>query len=321
MEHYLPWIILLSHMGVLLFLDFFVFHKKNEVPETSRALYESLFFIANGIFYTGVIYWLYANNYVGSELPQSTSDSVMDYITGYLIELSLSVDNLFVIAIIFKSYKIPLRYQHRLLFLGILGAMVFRAIMISLGIVLVHKLEGITIIFGLFLLYTAFNMLRKEELDEDDTGESRIAKLFNISKVMDGGKFITSVDGKRVFTPLFGALITIELTDLLFALDSIPAIFAITTDPYLVFSSNVFAILGLRSLYFFLANMLEKFHYLKYSVFAILIFVAIKLMTAMWFHIPSWFSLLFIAVSLGSGVWISILRIRHPQKHDHIDSD
>ena len=134
-------------------------------------------------------------------------------------------------------------------------------------------------------------------------------KLFRFSKELHGGKYITKVNGKTVFTALFGALITIELTDLLFALDSIPAIFAVTTDPFIVYSSNMFAIMGLRSLYFFLANMLDKFSYLKYSVFAILVFVSIKLMTASLLTIPEWFSLLFIGVSLSIGIYISTIKI------------
>lgn len=309
MSTYLPWVILFLHVALLLGIDFFILHKKNTVPNSRKALGESAFFVANALAFAGILYVLFQYDYVDNSQGIKASDAVVKYLTGYAIELSLSVDNLFVIALIFTNYKIPLAYQHRLLFLGILGAIVFRAILISIGLVLVHKIEGITIFFGLFLLYTAFNMLReeKEETENKETKKPKgIIKFFSISKELDGAKYRTLKDGKWVFTGMFGALITIEFTDLLFALDSIPAIFAITTDPLLVFSSNIFAIMGLRSLYFFLANMLEKFHFLKYSVFAILIFVSIKLMTAIWIEIPEWFSLLFIATSLAAGVWVSL---------------
>jgi tellurite resistance protein TerC len=153
-------------------------------------------------------------------------------------------------------------------------------------------------------------MLKKEAEHKEITEPKGIMKLFRFSKELHGGKYITKVNGKTVFTALFGALVTIELTDLLFALDSIPAIFAVTTDPFIVFSSNIFAVMGLRSLYFFLSNMLEKFVYLKYSVFAILLFVSLKLMTASLIDIPEWFSLLFIGISLGMGIYISTIKIK-----------
>lgn len=302
-----PWIILISHISVLLALDFLVLHKKNVKPTTRKAVLETLFFIANALLFAVVIYWIYSDSSV-SKL--SSGEAVIKYLTGYFIELSLSVDNLFVIAIIFTSFKIPTQFQHRLLFLGIIGALVFRALLISVGLVLINKIHGMNIVFGVFLLFTALKMLKKEDENEDPEKPKGIMKFFKFSKVLDGGKFITKVNGKKVFTALFGALISIELMDLLFALDSIPAIFAVTTDPFIVYSSNIFAIMGLRSLYFFLSTMLEKFHYIKYSVFAILLFVSIKLMTASLFNMPEWFSLLFIGAALGIGIWISVLMVK-----------
>jgi tellurite resistance protein TerC len=312
MEHSLSWIILFSHITILLCLDFFVFHKKKEVPNSRKAVFETIFFVTNALMFSVAIYWFYASGLVDNINDLSPGDSVVKYLTGYLIELSLSVDNLFVIAIIFSGFKIPRQYQHRLLFLGILGAIVFRAILIGVGLILVHKIHNITIFFGLFLLYTAFRMLKKEEEKASFGEEKGIARFFNISNKLDNGHFVTRIQGEKVLTALFGALITIEFTDLLFALDSIPAIFAVTTDPFIVFSSNIFAIMGLRSLYFFLANMLEKFKYLKFSVFSILIFVSLKLITASWVEIPEWFSLMFIGISLGIGIWISILKAKSP---------
>lgn len=308
MGNALPWIILIVYIALLLGIDFFVLHKKNQQTDTKRAIFETIFFVTNALLFSVLIYFFYKNEYVANINNLSPSESVIKYLTGYIIELSLSVDNLFVIAIIFSGYKIPNQYQHKLLFLGILGAIIFRAIMIGIGLILVHKIHGITIIFGLFLLYTAFKMLKKEEMAEIEEPKG-ISKYFNITNKFDNGHFRTEINGKKVFTAMFGALITIEFTDVLFALDSIPAIFAVTTDPFIVFSSNIFAIMGLRSLYFFLASMLEKFMYLKYSVFSILIFVSVKLITANWVDIPEWFSLFFIGISLAIGIWISILKM------------
>lgn len=310
MEHTTPWIILILYVIILLLIDFFILHKKNRVTTVKRAIFETIFFVANALLFTGLIYYFYDNALVENVNNLKPTQAVVKYLTGYIIELSLSIDNLFVIAIIFTSFKIPTQYQHKLLFLGILGAIIFRAILISVGIVLINKIHGMSIIFGLFLLFTALKMLKKEAEHQDTEEPKGLKKLFRFSKELHGEKYITKVNGKRVFTALFGALITIEFTDLLFALDSIPAIFAVTTDPFIVYSSNIFAIMGLRSLYFFLSNMLEKFIYLKYSVFSILVFVSIKLMTANWIVIPEWFSLLFIGVSLGIGIYISTIKIK-----------
>ena len=310
MENITPWIILITYVLALLLIDFFILHKKNRETSVRRAIFETIFFIANALIFSGFIYWFYDTSLVANVNNLEPAQAVVKYLTGYIIELSLSVDNLFVIAIIFTSFKIPRQYQHNLLFLGILGAIIFRAILISVGLILINKIHGMNIVFGLFLLFTAIRMLKKEAEHKEVNEPKKIMKLFRFSNELHDGKYITKVNGKRVFTALFGALITIELTDLLFALDSIPAIFAVTTDPYIVFSSNIFAVMGLRSLYFFLSNMLEKFVYLKYSVFAILLFVSLKLMTANLIEIPEWFSLLFIGISLLSGVYISTINIK-----------
>lgn len=305
-----PWIILITYVLALLLIDFFILHKKNRDTSVRRAIFETIFFIVNALIFSGFIYWFYDTSLVENANNLEPAQAVVKYLTGYIIELSLSVDNLFVIAIIFTSFKIPRQYQHNLLFLGILGAIVFRAILISVGLILINKIHGMNIVFGLFLLFTALKMLKKEAEHKEVKEPKGIMKLFRFSNELHDGKYITKVNGKTVFTALFGALITIELTDLLFALDSIPAIFAVTTDPYIVFSSNIFAVMGLRSLYFFLSNMLDKFVYLKYSVFAILLFVSLKLMTASSIEIPEWFSLLFIGISLLSGIYISTINIK-----------
>ena len=305
-EKLIPWIVLVVYLISLLLIDYFILHKKDKIPTVKKALFETLFFIANALIFSGILYWCYDNSLIANINNLSPAEAVTKYITGYLIELSLSIDNLFVIAVIFTSFKIPNHLHHKLLFLGILGALLFRAILIGLGLLLIDKIEGITIFFGLFLLYTAFKMLKKE--DEDKPKSKGLLKYFRYSDKLDGNKFISIVNNKKVLTPLFGALITIEFTDLLFALDSIPAIFSITTDPFIVYSSNIFAIMGLRSLYFFLSDMLGKFSYLKYSVFLILVFVSFKLIMASYIHIPEWISLLFIATSILGGVIFSMIK-------------
>jgi len=307
------WTLLIVFILILLAFDLLVLHRKGEAPTNRRAAIESSFLVTIALSFSVAVYFIYRDGLIDNPEALTANDAVLKYISGYLIELSLSVDNLFVIAMIFKSFSIPMKYQHRALFWGILGAIVFRGIMIAIGVVLVQKVSWMTYIFGAFLIYTAFKMLD----DREDTGESalrrQIRKTLNISPHLEGEKFFIRRQGVLLATPLFAALIMIEFTDILFALDSIPAILGVTTDPFIVFSSNIFAILGLRSMYFFLANMLEKFKYIKYSVFAILIFVGIKLFLLHFFHFPEWFSLAFIALSLGVGVLVSI---RHMNDED-----
>jgi tellurite resistance protein TerC len=236
--------------------------------------------------------------------------ATLKFITGYLIELSLSIDNIFIIAVIFASFKIPQKYQHRVLFWGIIGAIAFRGLMIFFGVILINKFSWMTYIFGAFLLFTAVKMLLKGEEEEFNPKKSfvyrNLRKILPITTHIEGEHFFVKRKHITAATPLFVALIVIEVMDMLFALDSVPAILAITSDPFLVFSSNIFAILGLRSMYFFLANMLEKFSYLEYSLIAILTFVGVKMLLVHYYKFPEWVSLGFIAISLIIGIVISI---------------
>ena len=293
---------------ILLMVDLLLLHKKGKPITHKKVAIETLLWVTIAGAFSFVIYWVYNAQLIDNRNQLLPSEAVIKYITSYLIELSLSVDNLFVIAMIFSSFKIPIKHQHKVLFWGILGAIFFRALMIWAGVILIHKLSWITYVFGTFLLFTAFKMLVKEE--EDQTKPSKfksfLYKHLKVSNTLNGENFWVIENGVKMVTPLMVALIMIELTDLLFAVDSIPAILAVTTDPFLVFSSNIFAVLGLRSMYFFLANMLEKFHYLKYSVFAILVFVSLKLITLHFYKFPEWFSLVFIAVCLLLGILVSL---------------
>ncbi|WP_339654426.1 TerC family protein [Flavobacterium frigidarium] len=301
-------------VAILLFLalDLGVFNKTPHIISTKEASKWTAIWVSISFVFSGVIYWLYDNAYIANPDGLKPTVAAMKFITGYLIELSLSVDNIFVIAIIFAAFKIPKKYQHRVLFWGILGAIVFRGLMIYFGVMLINKFAWTTYIFGLFLLYTAINMLFSKDEDQFDPKKSfafrMIKKVIPITNTIEGEHFFVRRKHINAATPLFVALLVIEVMDVIFALDSVPAILAITSDPFLVFSSNIFAILGLRSMYFFLANMLEKFSYLEYSLIAILSFVGLKMLLHDFIEIPEWASLGFIALSLVVGIIISLVK-------------
>jgi tellurite resistance protein TerC len=235
----------------------------------------------------------------------------LEFVTGYLIELSLSVDNLFVFLLIFSYFKVPARFQHRVLFWGVMGALIMRLTMIFIGAALIQRFHWIIYIFGAFLVYTGIKMFRQEEVDihpDQNPVVRLVTRFLPISKVYDEEKFFTVQNGKRTGTLLLLVLIVVEVTDLVFAVDSIPAIFAITRNTFIVYTSNVFAILGLRSMYFLLAGVVEKFRYLRYGLAIVLTFIGIKmLVTALGVHIPIWFSLAFVATVLLGSVAASLL--------------
>lgn len=304
------WICFLVAVFIFLALDLGVFNKNPHIISTKEASMWTAIWVSLSFAFSGVIYWLYQNGYVANPNELKPAVATMKYITGYLIELSLSIDNIFVIAVIFASFKIPQKYQHRVLFWGILGAIVFRGLMIYFGVMIINKFSWTTYLFGGFLIFTAIKMLFNSEEDDFEPKESFIykalGKVMPLTSETDGEKFFVPTKKGKAATPLFVALIVIEVMDVLFAVDSVPAILAITSDPFLVFSSNIFAILGLRSMYFFLANMLEKFSYLEYSLIAILTFVGIKMLIVHYYKFPEWVSLGFIAISLITGVLVSL---------------
>lgn len=308
------WILFFVLVFAILALDLGVFNKKPHIISTKEASKWTAIWVTVSFLFSGVIYWLYGTDFIANPNQLSQSDASLKFITGYLIELSLSVDNIFVIAIIFASFKIPQKYQHRVLFWGILGAIIFRGLMISFGVALINKFSWTTYLFGAFLIFTAVKMLLSKDEDDFEPKDSFIyktlGKLIPITSEHDKERFFIKIDGRKAATPLFVALIVIEVMDVLFAVDSVPAILAITSDPFLVFSSNIFAILGLRSMYFFLSNMLEKFSCLEYSLIAILSFVGIKMLAHDYIHIPEWASLGFIAVSLLAGVLASLQKAK-----------
>jgi len=313
------WTLFIIMIIVFLAIDLGVFNREAHVISVKEASYWTALWVSLALLFTFVIYYIYVNELVANPTDLTPYDAAINYVTGYLIELSLSVDNIFVIAVIFSSFKIPQKYQHRVLFWGILGAIIFRALMIFFGVVLINRVSWMIYVFGVFLIYTAYKMLTSND-SEFDPRDSFVFKLIRkvipVTQDFEGEKFFVKKNQIRAATPLFIALIVIEVTDVLFALDSVPAIIAITSDPFLVFSSNILAILGLRSMYFFLSNMLERFVYLEYSLIAILTFVGIKMLLSHSYHIPNLLSLGFILCCLILGVVTSLLKATPSEKKD-----
>lgn len=310
------WITFFIIVIVILSLDLGVFNKTPHIISTKEATKWTAIWVTVSFLFSGVIYWIYSKSLIDNPDGLNPAAASIKYITGYLIELSLSIDNIFVIAIIFTAFKIPQKYQHRVLFWGILGAIFFRGLMIYFGVLIIHKFAWTTYIFGAFLIYTAVKMLINGDEDQFEPKKSfvykSLRKIIPISNHIDGERFFVKRKHITAATPLFVALVVIEVMDIVFAVDSVPAILAITNDPFLVFSSNIFAILGLRSMYFFLAHMLEKFSYLKYSLIVILTFVGLKMILQDYIEIPEWLSLAVIVISLLSGILISLQKNKTP---------
>lgn len=275
----------------MLAIDLGVVNRKAHVISVREALTFTSVLVVLAMAFAGFVYFAYENHWLELGTQVDRIDGVVNdgrlgavkFITGYLIELSLSADNVFVMAMIFAHLRIPAQYQHRVLFWGIMGALVMRGIMIVVGVALISRYHWILYVFGAFLLYTAIKMLFTKDEGHLETDEvfiiRQLRRFFPVTGQFNAHHFTAIVDGRRMLTPLAVALVLVEAMDLVFALDSIPAAFAITTDPFLVFTSNVFAILGLRSLYFALAGAIDKFRYLKTSLSAILGLIGIKMLT------------------------------------------
>lgn len=303
------WILFIVFVCICLALDLFVLNKEDHVISAQEAGKWTTLWVSIALLFGGVVWWIFDRGMVPNPTELTPGEALLEYVTGYLVELSLSVDNIFVIAVIFGAFKIPPQFQHRVLFWGILGAMVFRALMIVFGVVLIQRFDWIIYVFGAFLLYTAFAMLKDEE--DSDPRESwiykQVSKRLRITDDFHGHDFFIIKNGKRFATPLFMALIIVELTDVMFALDSIPAILAITQDEFIAFSSNIMAILGLRSMFFLVVGLLEKFRLINYSLAIILGFVGLKMLASHFIEIPSWISLIVIGVALAGGIIASRL--------------
>ena len=286
----------------MLAADLGIFNRKAHAPSFKEAAAWSAVWITLALIFNGVVFWAMG--------PQKG----VEWFTGYLLEKSLSVDNLFVFVLLFTAFRVEMQNQHRILYWGILGALVMRAVMILAGTALLNRFEWMIWIFGGFLVFTGVKMFFAKEGAQSDPTQSYLVKVFR--KVLpfdpEGGHthLMVKKGGKHYFTPMFLVLLMVEVTDLLFAVDSIPAILAVTRDPFTVYTSNIFAILGLRSLYFLLAKMMDSFHYLKVGLAVILTYVGIKMCIAEWVHIPIVLSLSIIALVLVVSMVASLRRVQ-----------
>lgn len=291
------WVALVAAITTLLVVDLLLVHRTPHEISIKEASIESAVWIAIGLAFSLVMLWW-----------QGTTASG-EYLAGYLIEKSLSIDNVFVWAVIFNYFAVPRKYQFRVLFWGIFGALVLRAIFIFAGVALLERFDWILYIFGAFLLFTAYRIAFHHEAEvhpEDNPVLKLVQKVIPSTPDLDGQRLFTRVRGRMVATPLFAVLILVETTDVVFAFDSIPAILAVSREPFIVFSSNAFAILGLRALYFLLAGMAGRFRYLNAGLGVILAFVGVKMLLAEVYHMPTALSLAVIAVVLTVTIWASL---------------
>jgi len=291
------WGALLAIIVVLLLIDLLVVHKEAHEVHTKEAAVESAVWIGCGLAFSLLIWWWFGGQATG------------EYMSGYLIEKSLSIDNVFVWALIMGYFRVPQKYQHRVLFWGIFGALVMRAIFIFAGVAIIERFDWVLYVFGAFLLYTAGKLVFTDN-EHVNPAESKFLALVNrfvkTTDELDGQKLFTVRNGKRLATPLFSVLLLVEATDVVFAVDSVPAVLAVSREQFIVFASNAFAILGLRALYFLLADMHSRFAFLQEGLAIILAFVGVKMLIHSWYHIPTWLSLTVIAIVLIASIGFSL---------------
>jgi tellurite resistance protein TerC len=291
------WPVLLGVIGAMLLIDILVVHRNAHEIHTKEAAIESAVWISVGLLFGLVMLWEFGSAAAG------------EYMGGYLIEKSLSVDNVFVWAVLFTHFQVPKMYQHRVLFWGIFGALAMRVGFIFAGVAIINSFKITLILFGLFLLYSGIKLLQTHD-EGFDPAKSKAMKVFHrfvpSTDQLDGQKMWTRVNGKRLATPLLAVLVLVEITDVIFAVDSVPAVLAVTNEQYIAFASNAFAILGLRALYFLLADMRDRFQYLQTGLGVILAFVGIKMTLSYWWHMPIAASLSVIAMILTVSIVASI---------------
>jgi tellurite resistance protein TerC len=332
------WIGFFVFVAVLLALDLGVLHRKAETPSIKSAAYWTVAWMSLGLAFTGFVFLMYDNHWLGATLMERHEvTNVLEvsknpgpnasfmYVSAYLLEYALSVDNIFVISLLFTQFRIPTKYQHRILFWGILGAIVFRLSMLSGGAFLAQKFDFIFYIFGAYLAYQGFGLLKGEDdEDEDSPKQSRLVRILRrwvrISDGDHGGKFTVLIDGKKAWTTALICLISIELTDVVFALDSIPAVLSVSEDVFIMVTSNIFAIMGLRSLYFVLAGAMDKFKYLKIALAILLMLIGVKLFLHNHLHVPHFISLIGIAGIIGTGVLASVISNRREEAAASLNS-
>jgi tellurite resistance protein TerC len=305
------WVGFGAFIVLMLSIDLGLFNRKaHSVTYREAAIWSSVW-VSLALIFAGIVFW--HQGYVRG----------LEFLTGYLIELSLSVDNLFVFLLLFAYFKVPAKFQHRVLFWGVMGALIMRATMILIGAELIERYHWIIYVFGAFLIYTGIKMFMQKEQEihpEDNPVVKLVKRLVPITHHYDGENFFTRVNGRLHGTLLLLVLVIVEVTDLIFAVDSIPAIFAVTTDRFILYTSNVFAILGLRSLFFLLAGVVEKFHYLKIGLSIVLTFIGVKMLVgAVGLHIPIGISLAVVAVVLLGAVAASLIWPQKAETHIEVD--
>jgi tellurite resistance protein TerC len=306
------WAAFIGFVLVMLALDLFVFggNKAHKVTIKEAGIW-SLVWVSMALLFNAGLWW-----YLKDTAGEAVADQkALEFFSGYLIEKALSVDNVFVFLLIFSAFQVPAQYQRRVLIYGVLGAIVMRAIMIGAGAWVISEFSWVLYVFGAFLLYTGLRMMVAADQEPDVVNNPVIRFARRHMRLDDGDhgeQFFVMKNGLRYATPLLLVLILIEVTDLIFAVDSIPAIFAITTDPFIVFTSNLFAILGLRALYFLLVDVADRFHLLKYGLAMVLTFIGIKMLIMPWYHVPVQASLLVIAVLIGASCVASLVISRKP---------
>jgi tellurite resistance protein TerC len=298
------WAILGLTVMVLLAIDLYR-HREAHAPTFSEAGKESAFWVFCAVTFSLFFVW------------QFGGQAASEYLGVYLTEKSLSIDNVFVWALLFSSMKIPLRYQHRVLFWGIFGALLLRSIFIFAGAAIITRFSWVLIGFGVFLIFTGIRIMRHTEDEGDDAstaGLGLLRRIMPVSESFDGQKFFTVENGVRAATPLFAALVVVETTDVVFAVDSVPASFGVANDPFTILAANAFAIMGLRAMYFLLADARERFHYLSHALGGILLFVGIKLSITPWYHIDIYVSLAIIVVIMIAAIFFSIYKNKQIEK-------
>jgi tellurite resistance protein TerC len=297
------WPMLVGIIAALLLVDILVVHRNAHEVHTREAAIESAVWISFGFIFALFVWWEFGSPAAG------------EYMGGYLIEKSLSVDNVFVWAVLFAHFKVPKMYQHRVLFWGIFGALAMRVGFIFAGVAIINAFKVTLILFGLFLLYSGIKLLQTHD-EGFDPSQSRAMRIFHrfvpSTDELDGQKMFTVKNGKRLATPLLAVLVLVEITDVIFAIDSVPAVLAVTNETYIAFASNAFAILGLRALYFLLADMRDRFRFLQTGLGIILAFVGIKMTISYWWHMPIAISLSFIALVLAVSIFASLREERLP---------
>ena len=311
-SNWIFWLLFNVFVLAMLALDLGVFHSEKHVIKVREAMAWTVFWIALATCFAVLIYF-FGHSLVGRHVP-SNSRLSLEFVTGYLIELSLSVDNLFVFLLLFRYFHVPRAYQHEVLFWGVIGALVMRAIFIAVGVALLNRFHWVIYIFGAILIYSGVELMRQKNKKLNPEANLLLRgfrKLFPVTKDYHDDKFFIRRGAIRYATPLAVVLLMVEATDLLFATDSIPAVLAVTREPFIVYTSNVFAILGLRSLYFALAGMIEAFHVLHYGLSVILIFIGVKMLASNYVEIPIGVALGIVAGVLALSVVLSMM---YPKK-------